>query len=484
VNLLDRPGSLTELLDRPLSDVMGALKRGEVTAVDLVREAIVRHDRAGELLSAYKIFDLEGARAAARAADERIAAYRRTGEEVPPLLGIPVSVKDLYGVDGFPTFAGTPRQLPARWSRDGWLVGRLRQQGAVFVGKTHTVEFALGGVGVNPHWGTPRNPWDAETHRVPGGSSSGAGVSLWEGSALIALGSDTGGSIRIPASMTGTVGLRTTTGRWPTDGVVPLSPTLDVVGALTRSVEDARYVFDAVEGTASGSSALVGGVSDSGLVSVGVPQCKLWSDCQSDIVDVLEKALGELAASGWVRVRVEGSILDEASRLYLGGAMVGAEFQETLEQELPAWRELLHPIVATRLEGAPTRSSPAYTAALAERSRLASRGETLFGECDVLAMPTVVTTPPAVDTMADPERYVAANRATLAPTSPASILGLCALTLPVGLDRAGMPVGLQLVAPPGADEKLLTLALAAERVLGTALERVGRPPLHGKDPSS
>ncbi|NIR35760.1 MAG: amidase, partial [Actinobacteria bacterium] len=159
-------------------------------------------------------------------------------DDPPPLTGIPISVKDLYGVDGLPTFAGTTRALPERWSRDAWLVRRLRDAGAIIVGKTHMVEMAFGGVGLNPSWETPRNPWDAGTHRIPGGSSSGAGVSLWEGSALIALGSDTGGSIRIPAALTGTVGQRTTKGRWPTTGVVPLSPTFDTVGALTRTVED------------------------------------------------------------------------------------------------------------------------------------------------------------------------------------------------------------------------------------------------------
>jgi aspartyl-tRNA(Asn)/glutamyl-tRNA(Gln) amidotransferase subunit A len=297
-------------------------------------------------------------------------------------------------------------------------------------------------------------------------------VSLWEGSALIALGSDTGGSIRIPASVTGTVGLRTTKGRWPTEGVVPLSPTLDVVGALTRSVEDARYVFEAVEGAKRTSSAAA-----APAVRVGIPRCAAWREGQGDIVEVLEEALSSLASAGWVRVDVEGSLLDEASRSYLGGAIVGAECLHTLEMDLPGWRELLHPIVATRLEGAPTYSSPAYAEALKERRRLEERAGVLFDSCDVLAMPTAVTTPPAVDTLADAERYAAANRASLAPTCPASVLGLCALTLPVGLDRAGMPVGLQLIAPSGADEMLLSVAEAAERTLGTLRDQVGRPPL-------
>ena len=162
----------------------------------------------------------------------------------PPLCGIPVSVKDLYAVDGMPTYAGSARTLPGDpWSRDGELIARLRRAGAVFVGKTHTVEFAYGGVGINPHWGTPRNPWDADTARIPGGSSCGAGVSLWEGSAMLALGSDTGGSIRIPSAFTGVVGHKPTKGRLPTTGVTQLSSTFDTTGTLARTVTDSAWFF-------------------------------------------------------------------------------------------------------------------------------------------------------------------------------------------------------------------------------------------------
>ena len=468
-------------LDGSLAQVSGALRRREVSVRELVDEAILRHERSCDALKAYKVFDEEGARAAAAESDERLEELQRSRDEIPPLLGIPVSIKDLYGVTGLPTFAGTPRQLPARWSKDGWLVSRIRRQGAVFVGKTHTVELALGGVGLNPHWDTPRNPWDAAVARVPGGSSSGAGVSLWEGSALVALGSDTGGSIRIPASMTGTVGLRTTKGRWPTDGVVPLSPTLDTVGALTRTVEDALYVFAAVDPDGgdppTGPEEAWGGAP--ARPRVGVPRCDVWDDCQADIAEVLEGALDELAGAGWSMVDRAGSLLDEAGRLYLGGAIPGAECQAMLERDLPGWRELLHPIVGSRLAGAPSLGSSTYASAIARMQELAAGADTLFDGCDVLALPTTVITPPSIESVQDLDRYVVANRAALWPTSPASILGFCALTLPVGLDGARMPVGLQLVARPGNEHGLLGVALAAERTLGFPRQRLGRPPLVG-----
>lgn len=477
----DEDGVTLHPLDGSLVGVADALGRGDVSVRELVDEAILRHRRAGDSLAAYKLFDADGARAAASASDRRLEKLRRSGEEIPALLGIPVSVKDLYGLEGLPVFAGTPRRLPHRWTHDGWLVSRIRRQGAVFVGKTHTVELALGAVGLNPHWDTPRNPWDAVVARVPGGSSAGAGVSLWEGSALVALGSDTGGSIRIPASMTGTVGLRTTKGRWPTDGVVPLSPTLDTVGALTRTVEDALYVFTAVDPGGPDFSRVrdEGWTRGGGGPRVGVPRCELWDDCPGDIAKVIEDGLDELVDGGWSRVEQAGSLLDEAGRLYLAGAIPGAECQTMLAQDLPGWRELLHPIVGTRLSGAPTMESSTYTSAISRMQELAAMAGTLFDRCDVLALPTTVATPPPIESVRDLDRYLVANKAALWPTAPASILGLCALTLPVGLDRAGMPVGLQLLARPGDEVGLLGAALAAERILGTPRERLGRPPLAG-----
>ena len=203
------------------------LRTRELSAVELCEAAIDRHQSLGDALHAYRHFDSEAALGAARDADRLLAAG--TGG---PLCGIPVSVKDIYGARDMPTYAGSARQLPEDpWSSDAWLVDRVRRAGGVITGKTHTVEFAYGGVGMNPHWGTPHNPWDAETARIPGGSSCGAGVSLWEGSALLALGSDTGGSIRIPAAFTGVVGHKTTKGRLSTDGATQLSSTFDTAPA-------------------------------------------------------------------------------------------------------------------------------------------------------------------------------------------------------------------------------------------------------------
>jgi aspartyl-tRNA(Asn)/glutamyl-tRNA(Gln) amidotransferase subunit A len=459
-----------------LSETVAALRRRELGARQLMEATLARHARHGDALHAYKHFDPEPARAAARAADEALDAGG-----APSLCGIPVSVKDLYGLDGMPTFAGSARPLPEDpWSRDAWLVKRLRSAGAIFVGKTHTVEFAYGGVGMNPHWGTPRNPWDVEVARIPGGSSCGAGVSLWERSAMIALGSDTGGSIRIPAAFTGVVGHKTTKGRWPTHGVVQLSTAFDTVGALTRTVADSIHFFGSVDPRWGDPAPLLDALEATTVegLRVAIPACTIWEACQSDIADVLEGALEELEAAGAELSKVVGTLLDDAVDLYMTGGIGKAECHAFLTAELPAWLDLLHPTVGRRLENPLSLDSKEYRAALAKHRRMAAFADSLFGEADVLVLPgNLITAPPLAEVADDLDRYTEINYATLRPTCAVNLLELCAISIPVGVDASGMPVGLQLVARSGDDETLLGVALAVERVLGTGTARMGVPPL-------
>ena len=467
---------MTHILDRSLPRIAEALRKRELSATELVDEAMGRHSLSGSYHHAYKHWDAEGAREGARRADE----WLLTDSCPPPFCGIPVSVKDLFGVDGLPTFAGTARQLPRDWEKDAWLVGRLRAQGAIFTGKTHMVELAYGSVGINPHWGTPRNPWDDSAHRIPGGSSSGAGVSLWAGSALVALGSDTGGSIRIPASMTGTVGHKITFNRWPVSGVVPLSRTFDTVGGLTRSVEDSVFFFGSIDPAWGDPMALFRHLSGPSTVSVriGMPRCGIWDDCQADVAEVLELALADLTSASWHRSEIDGSLLDDARDLYVTGGITGSECLDFLHRDLPDWLQILHPTVGQRLVGLPSSKSERYAQSMEERRVLVAQVGSLFEEVDVLVLPTVMITPPMVSELGDMDRYVETTLAALGATCPVNMLGLCAATIPVGLDQLGMPVGLQLLAPGGQDEALLSVALVAERVLGTARDRLGMPPTY------
>ena len=184
---------MRDILQSSVAEIGAALRAERTSAAALCEAAIANHEAHEESFGAFKHWDPAAARDQATAAD---AAFK-AGNDLGPLQGLPISVKDLYGVKGWPTYAGTPKRFPKSWENEGPVVAALRAQLCVLTGKTHTVEFALGGIGANPHYGTPRNPWDADRHRAPGGSSSGAGVSLVAGSALVALGTD---SAPIPRS--------------------------------------------------------------------------------------------------------------------------------------------------------------------------------------------------------------------------------------------------------------------------------------------
>ncbi|MDX1495565.1 MAG: amidase, partial [Longimicrobiales bacterium] len=334
-------------LDGSLAEVAAALRQGRLSARELCEAAIARHRDLGDTLHAYKHFDADGILAQAEDADRALSSGSGG-----PLCGIPVSVKDIYGVDGMPTFAGSARRLPDDpWSTDAWLVRRVRHAGGILVGKTHTVEFAYGGVGMNPHWGTPHNPWDAETPRIPGGSSCGAGVSLWEGSALVALGSDTGGSIRIPASFTGVVGHKTTKGRLSTEGATQLSSSFDTVGALTRTVEDSIYFFGCVDGKWGDPGPLMTSLDATTIdgLRIRLPECCLWEDCQADLREVLTGALEELESAGAVLERSVGTMIDDAYDHYMSGGIGKAEIHAWLTRHLPEWLDILHPTVGARI---------------------------------------------------------------------------------------------------------------------------------------
>src|SRR6516165_8602113 len=284
-------------LSRPLIEIARELRDRRASARELVDAAIARHESVGERLHAYSFWAPEQARAIADAADAAFAA----GVSAGPLQGLPVSLKDLFAAEGYPCFAGSSRRLPADpWERDGPLVATLRRQLGVIMGKTHMVEFAFGGTG--SHHGAPYNPWDVAAHRSVGGSSSGAGVSLLEGSALLAFGSDTAGSVRIPASMTGNAGLKVTIGRWSTGGVVPLSFTFDTPGLLARSVCDLAYGFAALDPAGIDAPALIAqaGRRDLAGIRIGVGDPFLWRDCDPGIAETAQEAVDTLVRAGAV----------------------------------------------------------------------------------------------------------------------------------------------------------------------------------------
>ncbi len=464
------------MLERPLRVVAKALREGIVDAQALAEQAISRHAAHGEALNAYVTWDPEKARAQADIADRLFAL----GTDLGPLQGIPVSIKDIYGVAGWPTYAGSPQRLPVSWEHEGPVVAALRRQLAVMMGKTSTVEFALGTLGVNHHWGTPRNPWDAKDHRVPGGSSGGAGVSLCEGSALVALGTDTGGSVRAPASMTGMVGLKTSHGRWSMDGIVPLSRYLDTPGILTRTVDDLLFAFPAIDPHGrTDPVAMTRRLRPLAIdrVTIGVCDAFFWESCSPGVAESVQAALEELTAAGARTRPVAVPQGREISEMHERASFAAPEFCSLMATRLPDWLTNLDAPVRARADAGRTMTAPDFLDRLTRRAALVAEATAHFDEVDVLACPTIPNTPPKLDEIADSADFQAATLLALRNTSVANLLDYCAITIPVALDAAGMPVGLQLMAPHGQDERLLTIAATVEAVLGTSAQRLQQPPM-------
>lgn len=466
--------AISDFTELSIEALAGELRAGRLTALGIAERVIENHDKHDAACHAYKTWDPDSLKAQAQVADAAFAADLDFG----PLQGLPVSVKDLYGVSGYPTFAGTPKALPTKWQAEGPVVGALRHGMAAITGKTHTVEFAFGGVGTNAHWGAPLNPWDAERHRAPGGSSAGAGVSLWAGTAVIALGSDTAGSVRIPASVTGTVGVKTSINRWPVDGIVPLSPSLDTAGVLTRTAEDAAVAFAAIDPLVTEHPlAFAAALRSAELPTLRVGLCEwFFRDCAPGIAEAVQAALDEVAGHGVAVESIDLPEIEDMHALFQQGGLAAAEFAAFINSEMAEYKATLDPNVSARFDRMEAIPAIDYLIRRTEIARLAATAGARLAEIDVLVAPTVPITPPDLAVIKSGADYHRANMGMLRNTAAANLLRLCAVSIPAGLDKEGMPVGLQIIAPYGEDERALAVACAFERVLGTARERLGVPP--------
>ena len=465
---------MADALSLPLAEIAALLGEGKLRARALAEEAIANHERFGAKLMAYSQWAPEHARKCADAADAAFAVGSRAGS----LQGIPTSIKDLFAVAGFPTYAGSPKRLPPKFEIDGPVVANLRRQLATVMGKTHMVEFAFGGTGQNAHYGSPHNPWDATVHRSPGGSSSGAGVSLCEGSALLAFGTDTAASVRLPAAMTGNAGLKLTKNRWSTEGIVPLSFTLDTPGILARSMADAAFSFAALDpGLGDGFAFLRGVPASVSGIRIGIADPWFWDGCENGIGEIVRRAIDSLARAGAVVTEAPLPEARDVFALYVEGGLSAIELRAFLDRELPDWLATIDPVNAPALKNAENLSAREYLSRRLRQLEAAKSAASRFDHVDVIATPTVMFTPHVLTDEVGPERFWAHNRNIVHNLMPANYLALCAATLPVGLDRVGMPVGLQFIAKGGDDERLVAIACAAERVLGTPREILGTPPM-------
>jgi aspartyl-tRNA(Asn)/glutamyl-tRNA(Gln) amidotransferase subunit A len=400
----------------------------------------------------------DSARSAAQAADQRAAA----GQALGPLDGRIVSIKDLFDVAGEPTMAGSVLLRDAApATKDALVLSRLRAAGAVILGKTNMTEFAFSGVGINPHYGTPGNALDPS--RIPGGSSSGAGVAVARGMCEIAIGSDTGGSVRIPSALNGLVGFKPTQARVPRDGAYPLCFTLDSVGPLCRSVPDA-----------AAADSVLAGLPDQPLphreirgLRLGVPRGLLFSQADAAVLVAVEQALASLTHAG-ARVSDEAldDLLGEPFRLQERGTLVAAEAAWIHRDGVASRPEVYDPIVLGRIRRGQALDAASYVGIQQARAALLPALDARLANLDALVLPTVPLLAPHIADVSGEDVFLRTNALLLRNPSVFNFFDLPALSLPLPRQN-GLAVGLMLVGQRGADRELLALAASVEQVLNS-----------------
>jgi aspartyl-tRNA(Asn)/glutamyl-tRNA(Gln) amidotransferase subunit A len=395
---------------------------------------------------------VEEARAAADAADAR----RRAGISLGALDGALVSIKDLFDVAGERTHAGSKILRDAAPAQaDATIVRRLRRAGAVIFAKSAMVEFAFSGLGLNPHDGTPGNA--ADPARVPGGSSSGAGVAAGLGLGDIAIGSDTGGSVRIPAAFNGAVGFKPSVQRVPRDGAFPLSYTLDSIGPLASTVQrcaDADAVMAGEEPAPLPRTSL-------SSLRVGVPRGAIFENTDAVVAEAFERALEALARAGaHVAEFAIDDLLAAMRDATAAGPIAAVEAAAVHAEWLHTRAADFDPRVHSRIARGGTVSAPDYIRSLRRRNELVGVMDARLVDIGVLAMPTVAVVPPRIDALDDDDAYGRTNMLVLRNTMVGNLFDLTGITLPIS--GTPLPVGLMLLARNGHDRRLLAIAAAAE----------------------
>jgi aspartyl-tRNA(Asn)/glutamyl-tRNA(Gln) amidotransferase subunit A len=441
----------------PVHTLAADIAARRLSPVDLVDECLTRIERLEPRLHAFVSVNAANARLAAEAADKAI----RSGHAVGPLHGIPIAIKDLVEIEGEIAMGGTAAWRNRIAPRTATLMRKLMAAGMINLGKTHTVEFAYGGWGTNQHLGTPWNPWDANTHRTPGGSSSGSGVAVAARMAPWAIGTDTGGSVRIPAAWNGITGLKTTIGRISTFGVLPLSPTLDTPGPITRNIEDAALLLTVLQG-ADPRDRQTAGVRDvdpmpdlrrgvKGLRLARLPR-EERDGIDADVLAAYDRSVDALASLGAevVDIALSARFADLGA---VNGRIMSAEAYAALSHLVDDNAQELDQDVRPRVRAGAAISSKDYLAALAERERTKVSFNAAIEDVDALLTPTAVT--PAI-----PVAAIDQNTTPAMFTRWVNFLDLCAVAVPNGLSGDGLPTSLQIVCRSYAESLALRIGHA------------------------
>ena len=445
----------------PLRTLADDLDAGRTTSRALVEAALARIvDPAGEGARVMLKVDEDAVLAAADESDRM-----RKAQIVPsPIAGLPVSVKDLFDVAGEVTTAGSVVLKDAPPARhDATVVARLRRAGAVIIGRTNMTEFAYSGLGLNPHYGTPKNPWDRDTGRIPGGSSAGAAVSVTDGMAAAAIGTDTGGSVRIPAALCGLAGFKPTQRRVPLDGVYPLLKSLDSVGPLAPTVACCA-IMDAI---LADEPPVVPASLAIRALRFAVPQSLVLEGIDDDVAAAFSDALARLAAAGARIVDIPFRELLEIPEINKGGALY-VEAYAVHRRLLETSRDMYDPRVGDRIARVAGVEAADYIDMIAAREDLIARANALTATFDAVLMPTTATIAPPIATLeANDRAYLETNLMMLRNTFCANFLDRPALTIPMHGPDDAPPCGLMLMGEPAGDARLIRAGLAVESALRT-----------------
>ncbi|HEY7908676.1 MAG TPA: amidase [Thermomicrobiales bacterium] len=449
-----------------IAEAGALIVRRRVSPVELTDAYLARIERQNPLLNAYVTVTGDAAREEAREAEREIAGGTYRG----PLHGIPIALKDLYDTKGVRTAAGSKILWDRVPDEDSAVTTLLRAAGAISLGKTNTHEFAYGVTTNNPHFGATRNPWNPDC--IPGGSSGGSGAAVAAGMAAMAMGSDTGGSIRIPAALCGTVGLKATHGRVSTAGVIPLSWTLDHAGPLTRTVEDAAIVLNAIAGYDPNDAMTVPVPVDdytrdlaAGVrgLRLGVPRTGFFEAIDPEVARAVEEAIGVYRTLGATVEDMDGTALWNARQAVSDIMLADARhYHAAWLRDRP---EEYGEDVRDRLMRRTDMSADEFIAAMRVRAAVTVETARLMTRYDGLLLPTTrIPAPPiAGQTIIIDGQEVFAPNILTSNTNPFNLPGMPALSLPCGFTAAGLPIGLQVVTRRWDEVTVLRVAAAYER---------------------
>ncbi len=442
-----------------LAALSAAVASGESSPRQIVDTYLERIARFDQKLHSFIAVYAEEARAAADAAEAAI----RSGHRIGPLHGLPIALKDLVDMEGRVTTGGSTVWNKRISPATAVLAERLIAAGMIVIGKTHTVEFAMGGWGTNEHMGTPWNPWDSEVQRIPGGSSAGSGVSVAAGLTASAIGTDTGGSVRLPAAFCGHVGLKVTIGRIPTLGVLPLSHTLDTPGPMTRTVEDAALLYRVLQGPDTREPRTLGLSYEDPMPTLkrGVAGVRLAAMPEADRANCDAEVLAAYDASLETYRRL-GAIVEQVSLPYrlndLGmalGRIIGSDGYYHVGKLVDDMSLPIDSTVRPRIWIGKDMPATAYIAALDEQQRIKREFAEALAGYDALLTPTIASAAMPIaevnqmDTPAVLTRFV-------------NLIEGCAVALPNGFTRAGLPTSLQVVCAGQEEAMALRVAHAFE----------------------